>query len=220
MTENQEHEIKNSPMIEYYGKKSSNLQQARKMATNILNETDSLPNETSELQELFTMYHKYKQVLNEEMKEDNVFSEAAETVKTIKKAEMDRIAPEKAFYELALVIINENETSGEAKPESYNKEYKKCLKHSSKDYCKDFVTKSVQELKEYCIQYEAKKQAVKKELENNTEYTRALKTVEEYKNESKKLLQEMSKVSKLALQEMNRLAAEQAQQQVVDAGDL
>lgn len=133
--------------------------------------------DNTELKAISSKYHVDKRREFDGLKAQEAYANALLAIKDIKRAEADRIKPEKILFELAMVLL------APKPPENLRetKQYKKAIKSSGKDYTNEFVRKNPNEIKEFCIRFYTMKQQVQDNLLANDKYqgARNLKAKEE-----------------------------------------
>ena len=130
--------------------------------------------ETPDLEKAYSAYHVEKKCRMEALKEIPQYKEDLDDIKAVKSSERDRIAPEKALFDLAILVIEVDNRNGSESEIRESKQFEKAAKISGDKYIREFYKKSVPDLKEYCVRFYLLKRQVEMELKMNTAYQAAL----------------------------------------------
>lgn len=126
-----------------------------------------ITSETSELEAVYSNYFTEKKKQLEELKEVTQYAEDLADIKAIQRAERDRIKPEKRLFELSLVVLEARKNGHDDYYITGSKAYVAAVKASGDEYIKEFVQKTDEEIKDFCVRFYMLQRQVKAELEAN-----------------------------------------------------
>jgi len=154
---------------------------------------------TPELEAAYSDYFVEKKRKFDALMDLAQYAEDVQDIKYIKKAEKERIAPEKCLFELAIVCVEASKNGDDLNTIYDSKPFGKCEKMSGHDYALEFSEKTTDELKEYCYRFFLLQNQVKKELEENEAYQAALGRKKALEADVTYDLREMESKAKMAL---------------------